>query len=264
MGAPRRIMEQAKYTPCGACQTPIEPGYKFCGRCGATTPPDVLEPQVTYFSDLQDPTKASLVVIRGEEGLSYHLRASEHLIGRGDAPIAFDDPFVSARHANLFYRGTELHLRDEGSVNGTFVRVRGKAKLTPGDMILAGDQVLRVDPMPQIADHTDAQGTYFYGSPIYSAPFRVVQILEGNTPGIAHCPKGQRVTLGRRGCDINFPDDQFLSLEHCAIEQNPDGYWLIDLGSQNGTYVRLKRDHKLEHGDYFTVGRKVMRIDMNA
>jgi pSer/pThr/pTyr-binding forkhead associated (FHA) protein len=257
-------MEQAKYYPCDSCQTPIEPGFKFCGRCGGPTPADVLEPAIDYFSDLQDPAKASLVVVRGEEGLSYHLRALEHVVGRPGAPIPLDDPFVSPRHANLFYRGTELHLRDENSDNGTYIRIRKKTKLAPGDTFIAGDQVFRVEPMPQTVDHTDAQGTYFYGSPTYSSKFRVVQLIEGGSVGYAHCPRGQKVTIGRRGCDVNLHDDKYLSLEHCAIEQDEDGFSLTDLDSKNGTYVRIKRDHRLDHGDYFALGRKVLRIDMNA
>jgi pSer/pThr/pTyr-binding forkhead associated (FHA) protein len=259
-------MEQAKYYPCDACQTPIEPGHKFCGRCGGPTPGPVMDMEVKYWSDLQDPTKASLVVIRGEtlEGLTYHLRANEHLLGGPGAPISLDDPFVSPQHANLFYRGKELFLHDEDSVNGIYLRIRGRTKLAPGDTFLAGDQVFRVEPMPQVQDHTDAQGTYFYGSPTYSAPFRVVQLLERGGIGIAHCPRGPKVTVGRAGADINVLADLYLSPQHCTIEQTADGFFLTDLESQNGTYVRLKRDHRLNHGDYFAVGRKVMRVEMNG
>lgn len=259
-------MEQTKYYPCDACQTPIEPGYKFCGRCGAPTPQDVLDMAVKFFSDLQDPSKASLVIIRGEtyEGLTYHLRATEHLLGGAGAPIGLDDPFVSPQHANLFYRGTELFLRDEGSQNGIYLRIHEPVKLSPGDTFLIGDQLFRLEPMPQIADHTDAQGTYFYASPTYNAPFRVVQLLDKGGVGLAHCPRGQKITIGRAGCDINVLHDSFLSVEHCSLEQNADGFWLTDLKSQNGTYVRIKRDHKLSHGDCFAVGRKVLRVEMNG
>ncbi|OQX66670.1 MAG: hypothetical protein B6A08_19315 [Sorangiineae bacterium NIC37A_2] len=258
-------MEQAKYYPCDACQTPIEPGFKFCGRCGAPTPPSVLEMEVKYFSDLQDPTKASLVIIRGEtlEGVTYHLRSTDHLIGRG-APIDLTDPFVSPEHANLFYRGTDLYLRDEGSLNGVYLRVREPVRIAPGDTFLAGNQVFRLEPMPQIADHTDAQGTYFYASPTYHSPFRIVQVLEKGGVGLAHCPRGQRVTIGRAGCDINIVGDVYLSVEHCAVEQNAEGFWLTDLKSRNGTYVRVKRDHKVSHGDCFAVGRSVLRVELNG
>jgi pSer/pThr/pTyr-binding forkhead associated (FHA) protein len=197
------------------------------------------------------------------EGLSYHLRATEHVLGR-QGQIQLEDEFLSPQHANLFYRNGQLTLRDEGSLNGTFVRVRGKAKLALGDTFLVGDQLFRVEAMPPVSEYTDAAGTYFYASPSYSSPYRVVQILAGGGVGLAHCPRGSRVTIGRRGCDINVFDDLHLSEEHCSLEQDADGFSLTDLESKNGTFVRLKREQSLDHGDYFIVGRKLLRVDMNA
>lgn len=260
-------MEQAKYYPCAAagCQSPIPAGHKFCGRCGETTPPDVLNLTTEFFGDLQDPSKASLVVIRGEgqEGLSYHLRASQHDIGR-DAQIQIDDEFVSPQHANLFYRGGELTLRDENSLNGTYLRIRDKAKLSAGDTFLAGDQLFKIEPMPVVGEETDSTGTYFYGSPMFNSPFRLVQVLEGNRPGMTLCPRSSRVTIGRQGCDMNVLSDPFLSEEHCALEKDADGYSLTDLGSKNGTFVKLKGEKAVSHSDYFIVGRRLLRVELNA
>lgn len=260
-------MEQAKYYPCAAagCSSPIPAGHKFCGRCGETTPPHVLQLKTEFFGDLQDPTKASLVVIRGEgqEGLSYHLRASDHEIGR-KGQILIDDPFASNKHANLFYRGGELTLRDENSLNGTYLRIRDKAKLAMGDTFMAGDQLFRIEPMPAISEETDSAGTYFYGSPVFNSLYRVVQILEGNSPGTTFCPRTTRVTIGRQGCDMNFLNDTHMSEEHCAIEKDADGFSLTDLGSKNGTFVRLKGEKPVSHSDYFSVGRRLLRVELNA
>ena len=258
-------MEQAKYAPCPACQAPIPVGHKFCGRCGETTPADLAELRTNFFGDLQDPSKASLVVIRGEglEGLSYHLRASEHTLGR-KGQIQLDDPFASERHANLYYRGTALQLRDENPRSGTFVRIRDKAKLAMGDLFVAGDQLFRIEPMPTLADEADATGTFFYASPTFSSPFRVVQLLEGGSPGLTCCPRQGRVSIGRQGCDMNILSDTFLSTEHCTLEQDADGFSLVDNDSQNGTYARVKGEQTVTHGDYFLIGRKVMRVEFNA
>lgn len=260
-------MEQAKYYPCHAagCRSPIPAGHKFCGRCGETTPDPVLHLKTEFFGDLQDPTKASLVVVRGDkqEGLSYHLRASEHEIG-SHGQIQIEDPYVSPRHANLYYRSGELTLRDENSLNGTYLRIRDKAKLAMGDTFMAGDQVFRVEPMPTISEETDSTGTYFYGSPIFNSPFRIVQILEGGRPGTTLCPRTTRATIGRQGCDMNFLHDPFMSEEHCAIEKDMDGFSLTDLGSKNGTFIRMKGEKSVSHSDYFAVGRALLRVELNA
>ena len=52
------------------------------------------------------------------EGLSYHLRADQHIAGRNGNLQFPDDPFVSPRHANFFYRDDKLVVRDESSLNG--------------------------------------------------------------------------------------------------------------------------------------------------
>lgn len=258
-------MEQAKYYPCAACQAPIPAGHKFCGRCGESTPAHVLNLETQFFGDLQDPSKANLVVIRGEgqEGLSYHLSAEEHALGRR-AQIEIDDIFASPVHANLFYQGADLRLRDENSLNGTYARIRDKAKLVPGDTFLVGDQLFRVEPMPKVSEEADNTGTYFYGSPSESSGFRVTQILEGGLPGLTFCPRTSRATIGRQGCDMNVLNDPYLSEEHCVIEQDADGFSLTDLDSKNGTYVRLKGEIRLQHSDYFIVGRRLLRVELNA
>ena len=77
-------MDQAKYYVCSSCMTPVPSGHKFCGRCGAGVPDEILNIQAHFFSDMQDPSKARLILIRGEgqDGLSYHLKAAQHIVGR--------------------------------------------------------------------------------------------------------------------------------------------------------------------------------------
>lgn len=45
-------------------------------------------------------------------------------------------------------------------------------------------------------------------------------------------------TLGRSSqCDVRLPHDPKVSRSHCLIEVQPQGAWLQDLGSLNGTRV---------------------------
>ena len=147
-------MDQAKNYVCRSCSTPIPSGHKFCGRCGAPVPPDILSLREEYYGSLQIPGRAKLILIRAEgdaamEGLSFALNAQEHVVGRQGHLTFPEDRFVSPRHANLFYRDGKLVVRDEGSLNGVFVRVRGGVDVQPGDMFLAGEQVFRIDPTPK-------------------------------------------------------------------------------------------------------------------
>ena len=60
-------MDQAKNYVCESCMTPVPSGHKFCGRCGTPLPDHILNMQTPFFSDMQDPEKARIVLIRGED-----------------------------------------------------------------------------------------------------------------------------------------------------------------------------------------------------
>jgi pSer/pThr/pTyr-binding forkhead associated (FHA) protein len=260
------LMEQAKNYVCKSCSTPVPMGHKFCGRCGAAIPPDILNARTQFFGQLQVPGKAKLILIRGEgvEGLSYQLNADQHIVGRNGQLVFPDDPFVSPRHANLFYRGGKLVVRDEGSLNGVFWRVRGSVDVAPGDQFLAGEQLFRIEGPPKANDGPAPDGTYFYSSPKHQAHFCIVQILQGGASGMAVCARGQSLQIGREGGDLNFPGDLYMSASHCKLEETGGKLVLTDLNSRNGSYVRLKAERELAHGDYLFIGRKLLRVEITA
>lgn len=259
-------MEQARNYVCLSCSAPVPPGHKFCGRCGTGVPPEILEARTLFFSDMQNPAKAKLVLIRGEgmEGLSYHLRAEEHVAGRTGNLQFPDDPFISPTHANFFYRDEKLVVRDEGSLNGVYIRIRGGVEVNIGDTFLAGEQVFRIESNIVNNDPPADDGTYFYASPKHPGPFRIVQVFQGGAPGMTVCARSSSLQIGREGGDLNFPGDPYMSGTHCRIEENNGRLTLTDLNSRNGTYVRVANERVLDHGDYLFLGRKLLRVEMNT
>ena len=260
------LMDQAKNFICRSCTTQVPMGHKFCGRCGAAVPPEILAARTQFFGQLQVPGKAKLILIRGEgvEGLSYQLNAEQHIVGRNGQLVFPDDPFVSPKHANLFYRGGKLVVRDEGSLNGVFLRVRGTVDISVGDHFLAGEQLFRVDATPKQADGPAQDGTYFYSSPKHQSPFRITQILHGGAPGMTVCARNNGLQIGREGGDLNFPTDLYMSASHCKLEESSGKLSLTDLNSRNGSYIRLKAERELTHGDYLFIGRKLLRVEITA
>jgi len=260
------LMDQAKNFVCRSCSTPVPVGHKFCGRCGAAVPPEILNARTQFFGQLQAPGKAKLILIRGEgvEGLSYQLNAEQHVVGKAGQLVFPDDPFVSPKHANFFYRNGTLCVRDEGSLNGVYLRVRGTVEIAPEDHFLAGEQVFRVDRQPKHNDQPGEDGTYFYSSPKHQSAFRITQLLQGGAYGMTVCSRTSSLQIGREGGDLNFPTDLYMSASHCKIEDAGGTLMLTDLGSRNGTYVRLKAERELAHGDYLFIGRKLLRVEITA
>lgn len=260
------LMDQAKNFVCRSCSTPVPLGHKFCGRCGAAVPPEIMSARTQFFGQLQAPGKAKLILIRGEgvEGLSYQLNAEQHVVGKNGQLVFPDDPFVSPRHANFFYRNGSLCVKDEGSTNGVYLRVRGTIDIAQDDYFLAGEQVFRFNTPPNQNDSPGPDGTYFYSSPKQEARFRITQILQGGPEGMVVCARQPSLQIGREGGDLNFPTDLYMSGKHCRIEETGGMFKLTDLGSRNGTYVRLKDERELGHGDYLFIGRKLLRVEITA
>ena len=261
------LMEPARHYVCRSCSTAVPSGHKFCGRCGTSIPTEVRDVKTNFFGDMQNPSKAKLILIRGEgmDGLSFHLKAEQHIVGREGQLIFPDDPFVSPRHANFFYRDGHLVVRDEGSLNGVYVRVRGSVSLKSGQTFLAGEQLFRIDASEAVGDDgPDAEGTSFYASARKSSTFRVTQIFRGDAPGICVEATAKSFVIGRDGADLSFPEDLFMSGEHCRIEKKGNDFMLTDIKSRNGTYVRISDERVLQHGDYVFIGRKLLRVEMNS
>ena len=71
------------------------------------------------------------------------------------------------------------------------------------------------------------------------------------------------LTIGREECDIVLEGDSFISSRHARIEIRPDGAWLVDLASTNGTYLngtRISEDRMLRKGDRIQVGSAVLEL----
>jgi FHA domain-containing protein len=84
------------------------------------------------------------------------------------------------------------------------------------------------------------------------APAAALLTVEGREVPIT----GDRVVLGRsRECDIRL-DDANVSRRHAEVRQEDDGFWVVDLGSTNGTEVNGKRIDRvrLSDGDRITLG----------
>ena len=259
-------MEQAKYYICQSCMSGVPRGHKFCGRCGAGTPPEVVSGSTRFFSSMQDPRKARLTLIYGDdmEGVSYHLSANEHTLGRKGQLEFADDQFIDDRHAIFYYRNDKLVVRDEGSVNGIYIRVRDTANVAVGDLFMVGLHVLRLDAGVNPEAIEDGQGTYFYGSPRSEAEFRLTEVLEGGPAGLSIGARKNELRVGVEDCELNYPGDQFLDQPHCTFKKlDGGGYTVTDHNTRNGTYLRIKSEQELKDGDYVFIGHKLLRVEMN-
>jgi hypothetical protein len=72
------------------------------------------------------------------------------------------------------------------------------------------------------------------------------------------------VTIGRGPENDIALEDDFASVSHARVEPRPDGVWIEDVGSTNGTYVngvRLTGSQMLQPGDVVRVGETEIRFE---
>ena len=181
--------------------------------------------------------RARLILIRGTDGtdgLSYLLQGTEHVAGRTNAQIPFpNDTWISDRHANFIYRGEKLVVRDEGSLNGVYVRVRQPVPLAAGESFLCGEQLFRADLTPRDGAGPEPDQTYFYSSPKRPSSFRVVQILRGGSDGMLHCARENSIQIGREDNEMNFPEDIYMSGRHARVDLGADGTFTLSSYTAN-------------------------------
>jgi hypothetical protein len=72
--------------------------------------------------------------------------------------------------------------------------------------------------------------------------------------------------LGRGGENaIRLDGDDFASTRHAMLEPRPDGLWVEDVGSTNGTFVngaRVTTPRRLSKGDIVRVGQTDFRVEI--
>lgn len=239
-------------------------------------------------------TRGRLVVIAksGADGPSYPFGDLLD-VGRTEGNVVVgEDPYLSPRHVRILFHNGKLILRDLASTNGVYLRLapsRDTSGRKPGespeiviplvdqDVVLVGQQVLRFDILKEGdggLGPAQEHGTLLFGSPAAPRYARLCQrTVEGIARDVYYVRKVETV-LGRESGDIVFTEDPFLSRRHAAVRLvNPPAaggkavdprFQLVDLGSSNGTFLRLRGDVELAPGDHFRVGQQLFRVDFNG
>ncbi len=209
-----------------------------------------------------------MIVEDGSEGKAIGLQGRQMDIGsaRGDIVLP-EDRYLSPRHARFFRQDGDWYLRDLGSVNGVYRRVREPVQLQNGDLVLLGLEVLQfdlVDHAERGLGHAIQHGVLVFGSPATTRRARLCQrTVEGIMRDVYHLVADE-TTIGRETGDIVFTSDPFMSRRHAAIvcDAESEEYILSDLSSSNGTYLAIRDDVRLADGDFIRLGQHLFRVDL--
>ena len=276
---------------CVGCGSPLQPGFKFCAHCGRAAAPTALAgspasppvgspasppvaprvqpppaPATPAGLDLQvtvEPPAPRLSAVRhdGLPGLVLELRREETLCGRTEGELRLgDDPTVSPRHARFTRKGSAVRVEDLGSVNGTYLRLRGPHRITVGEELRIGRQLVRLEPLPRPAA-ADARDGKAWGSPDSGATLRLAQLLDGGGVAEIFPLRPGENSVGRDVGDVSFPGDRYVSARHATIQVDPGGVTITDLNSSNGTFRKVLGSVDLASGDQLLLGSQLFRLE---
>ncbi len=187
-------------------------------------------------------------------------------IGRAeDNDLVLPDIGVSRRHARIVVEDERVLIEDMGSGNGTFARGDRVDRLEVQD----GEEVV-IDPFV-IQFHVRRASAPGGARPVApsgeDAPSQArLVVLAGQRLASSYDLGPDLFTIGRsEGRDVILFDPA-SSRTHSQLEWRSGTWWVVDLGSANGTFVnsRRAREEPLTTGDVIRIGSTEFRFELGA
>jgi pSer/pThr/pTyr-binding forkhead associated (FHA) protein len=161
-------------------------------------------------------------------------------------------------------RDGQVFVRDLGSRNGTWVFLDAPQKLSDGDGLLIGSQILRFKRLGYPGPNPpEADSTRRLGSLVPHGDIAVLQQLraDASVRDAMHLSPGRNVFLGRDKGDWVFPYDQTMSGTHAEIRSEDMDFVLLDAGSRNGVAVSVRGERAVRVGQRVLMGDQILRLE---
>ena len=262
-------------SPCVHCGAQVPENFRFCHVCGHDLHAEGLaegvehapEERVSAPAVAQAPEApaelARLVLIQpdGSEGESFPLGGGPTLIGRATGGIFASDAYLSPEHAEFRFEEGQLVVKDMESLNGVYIRIEPEVpiELFDGSVFRVGQEILRFEA-PTAPDPAP-DGTQHAGSPHRGIVGRVSLLIGREATGNSFPVPPQGIHLGRERGDVLFPEDGYVSGLHCRIHSEVGHVFLTDIGSSNGTFVRVSNESYVPQGTFVLMGQQLFRAE---
>jgi pSer/pThr/pTyr-binding forkhead associated (FHA) protein len=91
---------------------------------------------------------------------------------------------------------------------------------------------------------------------------RLVVIGQDGKPGREYPILDDQTDIGREEGNIVLPNDPYVAPRHARLTRRNGRFFVRDLESVNGVYVRLRAQERLQHGDLVLIGLEVLRFEV--
>ncbi len=200
----------------------------------------------------------------GSVGTEHELKNGKLTIGRVEADIRFPaDPQMSEMHAKFFVDRGQLYVEDLSGGKGIFVRLIATYMLQNGDVMMLGRQVFQFREKTEAMAAAAATGTGILeiSSMIKEPVAEFVAVTAAGLDENSRFPLlDQEVTWGRNRGTYIFPEDGFMSRAHAKVYQRGENFFLEDVGSRNGTFVKVRGKTPVPAGATVLVGGQLLKV----
>ncbi len=251
---------------CPQCAHVNAPSNLFCGSCGFRLGGSGARPAAAAPAPAPAAGGGTMILTAlradGTEAGTFQMPAGGGTVGRETGGIFAGDSYLSPRHATFHVMaGGRATVKDEGSLNGVYKKLTREVpvEIRPNEVFRIGQEIIKFEPLAMQAPSPD--GVERLGAPSKGYVGRIALVVGREETGNAFpIPEGG-VHLGRERGDILFPEDGYVSGLHCRLSWDGSKLFLTDLGSSNGTFVRVT-DTDLRTGDVLLMGQQLFRIGM--
>jgi pSer/pThr/pTyr-binding forkhead associated (FHA) protein len=239
----------------------------FCGSCGFRLGGAAPRPAAPAPAAVEAPAAAGAVLVLtalradGTEAGTFQIANASGSIGRETGGIFAGDSYLSPRHATFRPAGAGRALvKDESSLNGVYKKLGRDVpvEIKPNDIFRIGQEIIRFEPLTPQPPAPD--GVERLGAPSKGYVGRIALVIGRDETGNAFPIPENGIHLGRERGDVLFPEDGYVSGLHCRLSWDGSKLFLTDLGSSNGTFVRLTGEADVRTGDVLLMGQQLFRI----
>lgn len=246
---------------CPSCGAPLEAHHRFCPSCGSQVSVGTTRP-ARGTSSAGTGARLTSLYPDGTEATAFHLSAGITTVGRDSGGVFAADQYLSPRHATFALQGGVVMVRDEASLNGVFRRIVHDQRypLTHGQLFRIGQELIRFESLTPTP--VDPDGVEVMGAPMDGYVGRIAMMVGRNTSSTAFPIPESGLSIGRERGEVLFADDGYVSGLHCRLSFESGSVYITDLGSSNGTFVRIDGSDAFHDGDVMLLGQQLFRVDL--
>ena len=264
---PRRRPSAGGRTSCPQCGHVNTPSNLFCGSCGfrlggaARPPPKAASPRgsagarrrrARSSSPRSAPTAAKPARTR--------CPPAPVTVGRETGSIFAGDSYLSPRHATFKQDGRKVTVKDEASLNGVYKKlVRDvPVELRPHDMFRIGQEIIKFEPLQPDARRRRRRAPRLARRRATSGASR--SSSAATSPATPSRSRRPACTSVASAATCSSPKTATSPACTAASRWEGGRLHLTDLGSSNGTFMRLREETEVKSGDVLLMGQQLFRV----